>query len=141
MAAATTTPPSTTVRPTTVRRIGTAAAIVGGVALIAKVALAAVTAGAAPSAAFSVLYLVGTTLPLVAAAGIASARRRRSTMIATYAAVVFAHLFYIMTLSEAVEGVVGLFTDKLYLTEEIPLAVLGLIWLIVGLNMRAHDRA
>lgn len=136
MTTATTAAPPTT----SVRRLGTAAAIAVGVALIAKVAVVAATSGTAPSVVTGVLYVVGMTLPLVAAAGIANRRHGRPAMIATYVAVVLAHAFFVANLSDVLEGVVAMFTDRLYLIEEIPLAVLGLIWLIVGLNMRAHDR-
>lgn len=126
---------------TNVRRLGTAAAIAAGCSLIVKVAVIAATSGTAPSIVTSTLYILGVTLPLIAAAGIASRRNGRAAMIGSYVAVVLASLFFIMSVSDALEGVVEIFTDKLYLIEELPLAVLGLIWLIVGLNMRAHDRS
>ena len=125
---------------TTVRRLGTAASIAAGVALVAKVAVIAATSGTVRSIVTSTLYILGLTLPLIAAAGIASRRNGRAAMIGSYVAVVLASLFFIMNVSDALEGVVEIFTDKLYLIEELPLAVLGVIWLIVGLNMRAHDR-
>lgn len=126
--------------PSRARQVGTAAAFVGGVALLTKVLLVVATAGTISATPTAVLYLVGVLAPLVAAAGISAGRGGLPKRIAIYLAVVVSHLLFILTLSEGLEALVAVFTDELYLSEEIPLAVLGLIWVMVGVRMRAADR-
>lgn len=134
-----TTATATTRPANNIRRLGTIAALAAGVALLTKVAVIVITANTAPDAVTTVLYFAGVALPLMAAAAIASGRPRLLSRIGVWVAVVLAHLFFITTLSDSVGSLVEVFTDQAYLTDEIPLAVLGLIWLIVGLRM--HNRA
>lgn len=121
-----------------IRRLGTIAALAAGAALLTKVVLIVVSTNTVPDAVTTVLYLAGVALPLMAAAAIASGRARRLSRIGVWVAVVFAHLFFITMLSDSVGSLVEVFTDEAYLTDEIPVAVLGLIWLIVGIRM--HNR-
>ncbi len=130
-----------TVHRSRVRQVGIVAAITTGVAFLVKVTLIVATDNAISETITTVLYLVGVALPLAAAAGIASGRGSLPKRAGIYLGVMLAHLFFIMGLSDGVGALVELFTDEAYLTDEIPVAVLGLVWLIVGLRMRSSDTA
>lgn len=128
-----------TISPSRPRQVGAVAALVTGIALLTKVALIILTGNGLNEALETTLYLVGVALPLVAAVGIAAGRSPWWRRVAVYVAVIVAHLAFIMMLSDAVGALVGVFTDEAYLTDEIPVAVLGAIWLAVGLRMRSDD--
>jgi hypothetical protein len=125
--------------PSRLRQVATAAAFVAGIALLTKVGLIVATANTISPTPMAVLYLLGVLAPLVAAAGISAGRDGLPKQIGIYLAVVVSHLLFIVALSEGLEALVTVFTDEVYLGEEIPLAVLGLIWLLVGARMRAND--
>ena len=118
-------------------RVGMFAAIGAGVALLAKVALIVATANRVNAVIPGVLFAIGMLLPLVAAVGVASyvggGWLRR---IGAFLAVLFVHAMYIMTFSDAIGALVEQFTAEAYLTDEVPVAVAGLLWLIVGLVLR-----
>lgn len=128
----------TTAVPTRPRlwHMATAAAIVAGLALLLKVALILVTANTISPSVAGVLYLVGVALPLLAAAGLATAGSSWAKRIGIAAGVVLAHLFFIMMLSDAVGGLVEMVTARAYLVDELPVGLLGLMWLVVGVLMR-----
>ncbi len=116
---------------TTLTRVGAVAAIATGVALITKVTVAVVTAGQVDAAVTGTLYVAGMALPLIAAAGIASALGGGwPKMIAVFGAILLAHAMYVTTLSDGVGALVEQFTDEAYL------AVLGSVWLILGFALR-----
>lgn len=119
------------------RQVGAVAALVTGAALLAKVALIILTGNALNESIETGLYLVGVALPLVAAVGIAAGRSPWWRRVAVYVGVILAHLMFITMLSDAVGGLVSVFTDEAYLTDEIPVAVLGAVWLAVGLRLRS----
>jgi hypothetical protein len=58
-------------------------------------------------------------------------------------AIVVAHLFFIMGLSDGVGALVENFTDTKYLVDEVPIAVAGLAWVLIGtasLRRSRHPR-
>lgn len=116
--------------------VATAAAIVAGLALLLKVALIIATTNALPSTVAGVLFLVGVALPLVVAAGLATASPSWGKRVAIGVGVVLAHLFFLMMLSDSLGGLVEMVTTRAYLADEVPVGVLGLAWLAVGLLMR-----
>lgn len=128
-----------TVSPSRARQVGTVAALVTGTALLAKVALIILTGNGLNASIETGLYLVGVALPLVAAVGIAAGRSPWWKRVAVYVGVILAHLVFITMLSDGVGALVEVFTDEVYLADEIPVAVLGAVWLAVGLRMRSTD--
>lgn len=126
-----------TASPSRARQVGTVAALVTGIALLTKVALIVATNNGINESITGVLYIVGVALPLVAAVGIAAGRSPWGKRVAVYVGVIFAHLFFITMLSDGVGALVEVFTDEAYLADEIPVAVLGAVWLAVGLRMRS----
>lgn len=128
-------------RPTSIR-IATVAALAGGVFLLVKVALIIATANNVPDALEGGLYLAGVLVPLFATAGIAVAVAPRAGKLAKVGLgvlVALVHAFYITMLSDSVGALVQQFTDEAYLTDEVPVAVLGLVWVLVGWWLRGRD--
>lgn len=123
-----------------IRQLGTAAALVAGVALLTKVLLIVATANTISPTPMAMLYLIGVLAPLVAAAGISAGRDGLPKRLGVYLAVVVSHLLFIVALSDGLGTLVAVFTDEAHLSDEIPIAVLGLIWLMVGFRMRDDDR-
>lgn len=123
-----------------IRQVGTAAAIAAGVLLLLKATLIMVTSDTISSTAMGGLFAAGLVLTLVAAAGIAVMQHGWVRQTATYLGVVLATLFYVTMLSDGVGAAVEVFTSEAYITDEAPIALLGVIWLGVGLVMRRHDR-
>lgn len=128
-----------TASPSRARQVGTVAALVTGIALLTKVALILATGNALHDSLEAGLYITGIALPLVAAVGIAAGRSPWWKRVAVYVGVIFAHLVFITMLSDGVGALVEVFTDEAYLADEIPVAVLGAVWVAVGLRMRSAD--
>lgn len=117
-------------------RVATAAAIVAGLALLLKAALIIVTTNTLSPTVEGFLFLVGVALPLVAAAGLATASSSWAKRVGIGIGVVLAHLFFIMMLADSVGGLVDMVSTRAYLADELPLGLLGLVWLAIGLFMR-----
>ncbi len=132
-----------TSRPAAVR-IGAVAALVGGGLLLTKVALIIASGNRLPGALAGGLYLAGVVLPLVAAAGVAAALKPgagKPAKIGLGVLVAVAHLFYLMILSDGVGALVQSFTATKYLVDEVPIAVAGLAWVLIGLWLSRRNRA
>lgn len=123
----------------TALRVATVGAFVTGIALVVKVVLILATGNAAPAAATGVLYVIGVFTPVVVAIDLARRRASLGAKIAVGVGIVFAQLFYVTMLSDSVEALVAPFTDTAYVLDEVPIMVLGVIWLIVGLKLVRRD--
>lgn len=121
--------------PSTSRRVAAIAAIAAGVAFIVKVALILVTANEVSATPMVVLYLGAIVLGLVAAGAYAASRdTTRPWKVGTFLLIAFAFLMYIVGLSDGVGELVASFSDEAYVQDEVPVAVIGLVWLAVGIN-------
>jgi hypothetical protein len=112
------------------------AAIVAGALLVVKVAYIFAIDGA-ENAAQSVLYLAGLALPLFAASGVAAHLARRTvSRIGAYLGIVLAHVMFVLMLSDGVKGLINAIADvPEYVATEIPVAVAGLAWIVVGYRL------
>ena len=119
--------------------VATVAAFVTGIALVVKVVLILATSNAAPGAATGALYVIGVFTPVVVAVDVARRRASLGAKFAVGVGIVFAHLFYVTMLSDAVEALVAPFTTTAYVLDEVPIMVLGVVWLIVGVKLLRRD--
>jgi hypothetical protein len=124
----------------TAMRVATVAAFVTGIALVVKVVLILATSNAAPAAATGALYAIGVFTPVVVAIDVARRRASLGAKIAVGVGIVVAHLVYVTMLSDAVEALVAPFTSTAYVLDEVPIMVLGVIWLMVGVKLLRHER-
>jgi hypothetical protein len=82
-------------------------------------------------------------LPLAAAPGLAAAilpEASRPARIGLAIAIAVAHLFFIMALSDGLGALVENFTDTKYLVDEVPVAVAGLAWVLIGTALLKRAR-
>ena len=90
------------------------------------------------------LYVAGFVLPLGAAVGVAAWVAGDSGVLkrtATYLAVVMLHVFTVTTLSEGIEALVDpLLSDSSHLVPEVPVALIGVIWFVLGYRMWSGRR-
>jgi hypothetical protein len=125
---------------TSVVRWGGLIAMLGGGAWIVKVAYIVLALDPNESdAVTTILYIAGFLLPVAAAVGVAAwlgAERGAAARVGIFIAVVLVHVFTVTTLSEGVEAVVDpLLTDSRHLVPEVPVALIGLIWFVLGRTM------
>lgn len=121
-------------------RIGAYAALAAGTILIAKVVLIIASGNRVSATLTGGLYVVGMILPLVAAAGIAA--RGATTWLGRAGIallVVFGYGIYVTMLSDAVEVIAHPFSDAAHVRDEVPIAVIGVIWLLVGRWLRRAE--
>lgn len=114
---------------------GGIAGMLGGAAYVAKVAV--IFAIDPNSPVIGPLYFMGALIPLFAAPGVAAKYASKlPTRIGLGVGVGVLHLMFIMGLSEGIEIAVVALTDlgPIY-AQEIPLALLGFAWLIVGYRL------
>lgn len=124
-------------------RVAPPIAIVAGTLLLLKVALIIATGNTLPGALEGGLYLAGVFLPLVAAPGLATVMlpdASRLARIGLAITIVIAHLFVIMALSDGLGALVENFTDTEYLVDEVPVAVAGLAWVLIGTTLLNRSR-
>jgi hypothetical protein len=128
-------------------RVAPVIAIVAGSLLLIKVGLIIATGNTLPGALEGGLYLGGVLLPLAAAPGLAAAilpGASRLARIGLTIAIGVAHLFFIMALSDGIGALVENVTDTKYLVDEVPVAVAGLAWVLIGTafleRARRHPR-
>ena len=88
----------------------------------------------------TVLYITGFVVHIGAAVGIAVwMGRSLAARAVIYLLVVLLHVFTITFLSEGVEALADpLLTDTPHLVPEVPVALIGLIWLFLGHRMWTH---
>lgn len=120
--------------------IGTWAALLAGAALLVKVAHIFVVDGK-ESPIQVVLYLGGILIGMVAAAGVGArygATRGKKILIAF--AAYFAFIFFLMVLSDAVGAAIDALADvPQYVSDEAPIALAGIAWLVVGYKLRSSS--
>jgi hypothetical protein len=124
-------------------RVAPPIAIVAGTLLLLKVALIIATGNTLPAAIEGGLYLLGVFLPLAAAPGLAALILPDASKLARIGlaiAIVIAHLFFIMALSDGLGVLVENFTDTKYLIDEVPVAVAGLAWVLIGTTLLKRSR-
>jgi hypothetical protein len=125
------------------RRVAPTLAIVAGSLLLLKVGLIIATGNTLPGALEGGLYLVGVFLPLAAAPGLAALILPDASKLARIGlaiAIGVAHLFFIMALSDGLGALVENFTDTKYLVDEVPVAVAGLAWVLIGTTLLKRSR-
>ena len=113
------------------------AGMIGGAGYVAKVSV--IFAIDINSPVIGPLYIIGALVPLFAAAGIAAKYASKiPARIGLYLGVAILHLMFIMALSEGIEGAVVALTDlaPVY-AQEVPLGLLGLVWLVAGYRLWA----
>ena len=113
------------------------AAMAAGIAFVVKVSYIYLFEGDIVDAVTGTLYILGFTLPLFASAGVAAKLASKlPARIGLYLLVLFTHVFFITMLSEGIEALVNVISDvPEYVVIEIPLALVGVAWLVVGYRM------
>lgn len=120
----------------TSRRVATVAATAAGAAFTVKVALILATDNAISETVTGVLYLAGLVLGLVAAGAYAATRDTgRLRKVGTFLLLAVGFLFYITMLSDGVGAVVAPFSDAEHMQDEVPVAVIGAVWLAAALRL------
>lgn len=123
-------------------RLGSIAALTGGSLLLVKVALIIATSNGLPGGLEAGLYLGGVLIPLVAAGAFGAALRPQAHLAAKVGLgllIAVAHVGYIMMLSDAVGALVEGFTATEYLIDEVPVAIIGLVWVLAGTWLARRD--
>ena len=117
-------------------RVGAVAGLIAGAALLIKVAHIFVLDGAEQPIQ-GVLYLGGIVLTIAAAAGVGArygSRALTKTLLGFGA--FFAGVFFLMMLSDGVKAAIQAVADvPEYVATEIPVALMGLVWLVVGYRL------
>ena len=128
-------------------RWGALAGMAAGAAFVIKVAYIFALDGGGNETVTGTLYLSGIALPLFAGAGIAAyAASGLAGRIGVYLACAFGTVFYISFLSDGVEALVdAVATVPAYVGEELPIALAGIVWLVIGYRVwsgstRSDDR-
>ena len=123
-------------------RWGAIAAMVAGAALVLKVTFIFVTDGNASDSITAALYIGGYLIPLFAAAGIAAKFASRwFTRVGVWFGVFLLHAMYITMLSDGVKGLINAVADvPTYVGDEGPVALIGLVWLVVGYKLFAGPK-
>lgn len=118
-------------------RIGGWAALVAGAALLIKVAHIFVVDGE-DSMIQVVLYLGGILLAIVAAAGVgARYGSTRGKKILIGFAAFFGFILFLTMLSDGVGAAIDALADvPEYVSDEAPIALAGIAWLVVGYKLR-----
>lgn len=126
---------ATAAEPPTSRRVAAIAAIGSGVVFGVKVALILATANTISETATGSLYLAGLVLGVVAAGAYATSRDTgRLRKVGLFLLLAFGFLAYITMLSDGVGALVAPFSDAAYVQDEVPIAVIGLVWLAAGIR-------
>lgn len=120
-------------------RWGWIPAAASGAVLLLKAGLIIFSGNAIPASVQGVLYFGGLLLGVVAAAGIAARFSGVLPKIGVFLGIVVLFLICITMLFDGVELLVAPFTDAQHVIDEVPIAVAGLVWLLVGLRLRARD--
>ena len=131
---------STAVSDSRMVRIGAWAALVAGAALMIKVAHIFVVDGD-ESTIQAVLYIGGILLAIVAAAGVgARYGSSRAKKVALGFAAFVGFIFFLMMLSDGVGAAISAVADvPEYVSDETPIALAGLAWVLVGYKLRASS--
>lgn len=114
-------------------------AALAGAALTLKVVLIFASGNGGPDWPYAVLYLAGLALGLVAAVGAGLRQSGLLRQIAVGLGAAALLVAWIMGLGEALEPVVGAFTDTRYVQEETPILVAGLVLLALAWFARSRD--
>lgn len=123
-------------------RVGAWAALIAGAALLVKVAHIFAVDGAS-NPIQPALYLGAVVLGIAGAAGVGALYgSTRAKKIAIGFAVFFGFIFFLMMLSDVVGALIeAVVDDPEYVAEEVPVALAGLAWLVVGYKLRGSTRS
>ena len=123
-------------KPSRVVRAGAVAGVIAGAAMLIKVAHIFVLDGAEQPIQ-GVLYLGGIVLTIAAAAGVGGRFGRRPLTKALLGfGAFFVTLFFLTMLSDGVKAGIHAVADvPEYVATEIPVALVGLVWLVVGYRL------
>lgn len=114
-------------------------AAAAGAAFTLKVMLIFASGNAVSETPMVVLYLGGLLLGIVAAVGTGLRQPVLGRRIAVGLGLTVLLILWIMGLGEAVEPVVGLFSDAKYIQEETPILLAGLVLLALAFRARSRD--
>jgi hypothetical protein len=115
-------------------------AAASGAALVVSATLDLATRGELSSTAFVIPYLTGIALAIAAAIGTGLRRSSTPQRVGVAAALTLGVVAWIMAVGDALGPVVELVSKAEYVTENVPIAALGIVVLVAAYRGYGRDR-